>query len=43
MNGQTEKMFGELPVSKLKTFLFGAGLFLLVWLIASLFGGLCIA
>lgn len=42
MNGQTEKMFGELPVSKLKAFFFGAGIFVVVWLLASLLGGLCI-
>lgn len=42
MNGQTEKMFGELPVSKLRAFLFGAGIFLIVWVIASFLGGMCI-
>lgn len=42
MNGQTEKMFGELPVSKLKAFLFGAGIFIVLWIIASLLGGMCL-
>lgn len=39
MNGQTGAMFGELPVSPLKAFLFGAGIFVLVLLICLFFGG----
>lgn len=42
MNGQTGTMFGELPVSKLKKFLLGAGIFLTVFIIALLLGGSCL-
>lgn len=41
MNGQTGSMFGILPVSKLKSFLFGAGLLLALWLLVLLLGGAC--
>ena len=34
MNGQTGTTFGELPVSKGKLFLYGAGIFLAVLIIA---------
>ena len=40
MNGQTGAMFGELPVSPVKKFFFGAGLFLGIFIIAALLGGL---
>lgn len=40
MNGQTGTMFGELPVSPTKKFWFGAGLFVGIGLIATLFGGM---
>ena len=43
VNGQTGSMFGELPVSKFKSFLFGAGIFLLAALITLLIGGCCVA
>ncbi len=43
MTRQTAKMFGERPVSRLKTFFFGAGIFLLTLVIGSLVGGLCVA
>ena len=39
MNGQTGTMFGELPVSKSKAFLFGAGLFLALAIILTFLGG----
>ena len=42
MNGQTGTMFGELPVSKLKCFLLGAGIFLAVFIAALLIGGSCL-
>ena len=41
MNGQTGTMFGELPVSKLKSFLLGAGVFIVTALIVMLIGGSC--
>lgn len=41
MNGQTGTMFGHLPVSGLKAFLFGAGLLLGQWLLVLLIGGAC--
>lgn len=41
MNGQTGVLFGELPVSKIKSFFFGAGIFLGLWLAVFLFGGAC--
>lgn len=40
MNGQTGTMFGELPVSPVKKFFFGAGLFLAISIIITLLGGL---
>lgn len=40
MNGQTGTMFGELPVSPVKKFFFGAGLFLALFIIITLLGGL---
>lgn len=40
MNGQTGTMFGELPVSPVKKFFFGAGLFLGIGLSLLLLGGL---
>lgn len=40
VNGQTGTMFGELPVSPIKKFFFSAGVFLAVFLIATLLGGL---
>ncbi len=43
MNGQTGAMFGILPVSKIKAFLFGAGIFLLTTAVAALIGGVCFA
>ena len=42
MNGQTGTMFGELPVSRLKSFLFGAGVFIATALIILLLGGSCL-
>lgn len=42
MNGQTGTMFGELPVSGLKRFLFGAGIFLAVFIVVFLLGGACL-
>lgn len=42
MNGQTGTMFGELPVSKLKSFLLGAGIFIATALVVLLIGGSCI-
>ncbi|MGN0683331.1 MAG: hypothetical protein ACI4JY_06585 [Oscillospiraceae bacterium] len=41
MNGQTGAMFGELPVSKLKAFLFGSAVLLGQWLVCLLLGGAC--
>lgn len=41
MNGQTGTMFGHLPVSKLKAFLFGGAILLGQWLLLMLFGGAC--
>lgn len=43
MNGQTGTMFGELPVSKIKAFFMGAGIFLGSWIIAGTIGGICLA
>jgi hypothetical protein len=43
MNGQTGTMFGKLPISGIKTFLFGAGVFLLSTILAFLIGGVCAA
>lgn len=40
MNGQTGTMFGELPVSPVKKFFFGAGLFLGIFIVLTLLGGL---
>lgn len=40
MNGQTGNHFGILPVSKVKSFFFGAGLFVLIGVVAKLLGGL---
>ena len=40
MNGQTGSRFGILPVSKIKKFLFGAGIFVAVAAIGLLLGGL---
>ncbi|MDE6728020.1 MAG: hypothetical protein K2J80_08800 [Oscillospiraceae bacterium] len=40
MNGQTGTMFGELPVSPVKKFFFSAGLFLGLFVIITLLGGL---
>lgn len=42
MNGQTGTMFGELPVSKLKSFLLGAGIFIATALVVMLIGGCCL-
>ena len=42
MNGQTGTMFGELPVSRIKLFLFGAGIFVLTTALAALIGGACL-
>lgn len=42
MNGQTGEKFGELPVSGLKRFLFGLGVFALSFVIAVLIGGACL-
>ena len=42
MNGQTGEKFGELPVSRLKRFLFGLGVFALSFVIAVLIGGACL-
>lgn len=42
MNGQTGQMFGILPISKLRAFLFGAGIFLLATAAAALIGGVCV-
>lgn len=42
MNGQTGTMFGELPVSKIKCFLLGAGIFIATALVVLLMGGCCI-
>lgn len=39
MNGQTGAMFGELPISRLKRFLIGLGVFAIVELVALFFGG----
>lgn len=39
MNGQTGAHFGILPVSKIKAFLFGGGIFILITLIINLIGG----
>lgn len=41
MNGQTGTMFGELPVSKFKSFLLGAAIFMVTALIVFLIGGSC--
>lgn len=41
MNGQTGTLFGELPVSKLKAFLFGSGILLGEWILLMIFGGAC--
>ncbi len=45
MNGQTGTMFGELPISKLKAFLFGGGLFtllgVLLFFVTMFAGGVC--
>lgn len=41
MNGQTGTMFGHLPVSGLKAFLFGAAVLLGQWLFVLLLGGAC--
>lgn len=41
VNGQTGAMFGRLPVSKIKAFLFGVGVFLAVEIIMNLLGGAC--
>lgn len=43
MNGQTGTMFGELPVSPFKRFLLGAGIFLIVFIIALFLGGACLS
>ncbi len=43
MNGQTGAMFGSLPVSRIKAFLFGAGIFLATTAVAALIGGVCFA
>ncbi len=43
MNGQTGAVFGELPVSKWKHFLFGLGIFAVTTLLALLIGGACLA
>lgn len=40
MNGQMGTMFGELPVSPVKKFFFGAGLFLGIFIVLTLLGGL---
>lgn len=40
VNGQTGTMFGELPVSPVKKFWFGAGVFLAALIVATLIGGL---
>ena len=42
MNGHTGTMFGELPVSKFKSFLFGAGVFIATALVVLLLGGSCL-
>lgn len=43
MNGQTGAMFGELPVSRLKSFFLGAGIFIfLIAAIAFFIGGACL-
>lgn len=43
MNGQTGTMFGELPVSKVKSFFLSAGVFLATFLLVMLIGGVCFA
>lgn len=43
MNGQTGTMFGELPISGVKSFLLGAGVFLLTAILVFLIGGACFA
>ncbi|MCH5324246.1 MAG: hypothetical protein J1E39_03430 [Eubacterium sp.] len=40
MNGQTGTMFGRLPISRLKTFLYGSSVFLIALTILTLIGGL---
>lgn len=42
MNGQTGTMFGELPVSKIKSFFLGAGIFIVTALAVLLIGGCCL-
>lgn len=40
VNGQTGKVVGDTPISKMKQFLFGLGIFVAVWLIGVIGGGL---
>lgn len=42
MNGQTGTMFGELPISKIKMFFMGAGIFLGAAIIGIFLGGVCL-